>query len=428
MNKKMFTIGIPCIFTGILFVVVMGIYGLNNVDENLAKANARNAFAGAYSDFVESEVDITKAFLLYGNEKFSHLGTLNLSDTELFNNSYVNLVKDVPIEYNILRYPGAQMTKASVVLGGEGQFHVEGFVNPEDIVFKLQEFNGSYFSIPNNKIKETYQESLWFNLLGDITATIPDDFSLDLYGDVVLSDYVLSDYLKQCEDVGAFEEIIDGVSFEKNDVQKDFFVKDTYIAANEYTVKVSKSAMENVVELMADYTKIPALKKTDVEKYEFLVYISDDNRLMGANIGMEVPYNNKKYETSIFLSFLGGSNIFDKVIADVTFNGQDKSVYSFRLLLNNSSEDKNQNTTFILAMNQPYVSRVCEIEVRRNVITQGIVIDAAVNVPGLKGNINYTGVVYDGEVIAPEDVYDVYGLNLWQVLNIYSSTNWSFIK
>ncbi len=428
MSKKMFTIGIPCIFTGILFVVVMGIYGLNNVDENLAKASAKKAFTGAYADFVESEVDITKAFLLYDNEKFSHLGTLNLSDTELFNNSYVNLVKDVPIEYNILRYPGEEMTKASVVFGGEGQFHVEGYVNPEDIVFRLQEFNESYFSIPNSRIKETYQESLWFNLLGDITATIPDDFSLDLYSDVVLSDYVLSDFLKKCEDAGAFKKIIDGVSFEKNDVQKDFFVKDTYVATNEYTIKVSKSAMEKVVELLADYTKMPALKKTDVDKYEFLAYISDDNRLMGVNIGMEVPYNDTEYETNILLSFLGEDNIYNKVIADITFNGQDKSVYSFRLLLNNSFGDKNQNTTFILAMNQPYVSRLCELEVRRNVITKGIVIDAAINIPGLKGNVNYTGVAYDGEVIVPEEMYDVYGLNLWQVLNIYSSTNWSFIK
>ena len=428
MSKKMFTIGIPCIFTGILFVVVMGIYGLNNVDKNLANANAKKAFSSAYSDFVDSEVDITKAFLLYGNEKFSHLGTLNLSDTGLFNNSYVNLVKDVPIEYNILRYPSAQITKASVVLGGEGQFHVEGFVNPEDIVFKLSEFNESFFSIPNSRIKETYKESLWFNLLGDITATLPDDFSLDLYGDEVLSDYVLSDYLKQCEDVGAFEKIIDGVSFEKNDVQKDFFVKDTYIAANEYTVKISKAAMEKIVELLGDYVKMPSLKKTDVEKYEFLAYISDDNRLMGAKVDMEIPYKQTKYATSIFLSFLGEGNVFDKIIADVTFNGHDKSVYSFRLLMNNLFEDNNQKTTFILAMNQPYVSRICEVEVRRNVNTQGLVIDAAINIPGLKGNINYTGVAYEGDVIAPEDVYDVYRLNLWQVLNIYSSTNWSFIK
>ncbi|MBR6637462.1 MAG: hypothetical protein IKK96_01240, partial [Lachnospiraceae bacterium] len=100
----------------------------------------------------------------------------------------------------------------------------------------------------------------------------------------------------------------------------------------------------------------------------------------------------------------------------------------FRLLMNNLFEDNNQNTTFILAMNQPYVSRICEVEVRRNVNTQGLVIDAAINIPGLKGNINYTGVAYEGDVIAPEDVYDVYRLNLWQVLNIYSSTNWSFIK
>ena len=70
MSKKMFTIGIPCIFTGILFVVVMGIYGLNNVDKTLAKANAKKAFSEAYTDFVESEVDITRVFRLYGKEKF----------------------------------------------------------------------------------------------------------------------------------------------------------------------------------------------------------------------------------------------------------------------------------------------------------------------------------------------------------------------
>lgn len=428
MSKKMFTIGIPCIFTGILFVVVMGIYGLNNVDTTLAKANAKKAFTGAYSDFVESEVDITKVFKLYENERFSHLGTLTMTDTDLLNNAYVTLIKDVPIEYNILRYPAAQVTKADIVLGGDGQFHVEGYVNTDDIIFKLREFNEGYFSIPNSNIKETYRESLWFNLLGDIMVAIPDNFSLDLYNDVVLSDYILSDYLKECAKNGAFEEIIDGISFEKTDIQKDFFVTDTYVAANEYEVKVSKSAMEGISDLVEEYTKFSAEKEFNAEKYDFLAYISDDNRLLGAKLDFIIPYNENSYDTEMFFSFAGAGNIFNKVIVDVMFTGQDKSVYSFRLLLTNDYEDEYQNTTFILAMNQPYVSRLFEVEIERNVLSDGFVINAAVNIPGLKGNINYTGVAYDGEVLAPEDAYDVYGLNLWQILNIYSSTNWSFIK
>lgn len=428
MSKKMFTIGIPCIFTGILFVVVMGIYGLNNVDKTLAKANAEKAFIGAYSDFVESEVDITRVFKLYGNEKFSHLGTFTLTDTDLLSNSYLTLINDVPIEYNILRWPATQVTKAGIVLGGEGQFNVEGYVNADDIIFKLSEFNDSYFLIPNSNIKETYRESLWFNLLGDITAAIPDNFSLDLYSDVVLSDYILSDYLKECAQKGSFEEIIDGITFEKTDVQRDFFVKETYVAANEYEVKISKSAMEAFINLAADYTQLSSVKEFDAEKYEFLAYISDDNRLLGAKLNITVPYKENSYDTEIFLSFLGIDNIFNKVIADIMFKGQDKSVYSFRLLLTNAYEDEYQDTTFILAMNQPYVSRLCEVEIERNIMSDGLVINAAVNIPGLKGNVNYTGVAYDGEVLAPEDAYDVYGLNLWQILNIYSSTNWSFIK
>ncbi len=428
MSKKMFTIGIPCIFTGVLFVVVMGIYGLNNVDKTLAKANAEKAFIGAYSDFVESEVDVTRLFKLYGNEKFSHLGTFTLTDTDLLNNSYLTLINDVPIEYNILRWPATQVTKAGIVLGGEGQFNVEGYVNADDIIFKLSEFNDSYFSIPNSNIKETYRESLWFNLLGDITAVIPDNFSLDLYSNVVLSDYILSDYLKECAQKGLFEEIIDGINFEKTDVQRDFFVKETYVAANEYTVKVSKSAMVAFINLAANYTKLSSVKEFDADKYEFLAYISDDNRLLGAKLNVTVPYKENSYDAEIFLSFLGIDNIFNKVIADIMFTGQDKSVYSFRLLLNNAYEDEYQDTTFILAMNQPYVSRLCEVEIERNVMSDGLVINAAVNIPGLKGNINYTGVAYDGEVLVPEDAYDVYGLNLWQILNIYSSTNWSFIK
>ncbi|MBE5948175.1 MAG: hypothetical protein E7261_04000 [Lachnospiraceae bacterium] len=428
MSKKMFTIGIPCIFTGILFVVVMSIYGLNNVDETMAKASVKEAFAGAYSDFVESEVDVTKLFELYSSDKFSHLGTLVLNDTALIDNAYLTLIKDVPIEYNILRIPETQTTKAGVVLGGDGNFHFEGYINQEDIIFKLSEFNESYFSIPNSNIKETYKESLWFNLLGDITATIPDNFSLDLYSDINISDYVLSDYLKACVDNGQIEEIIKGVSFEKNDFQRDFFVVDTYVAANEYTVKLSKKAMEEIFNHIAEYTKLNYIREYDVDKYEFKVYISEDNCLLGAKLELEIPYNEIMYDTEIFLSFLGIENIFNKVIADITFTGHDKSVYSFRLLINNSYEGKSQDTTFILAMNQPHVSRICEIEIERNVITKGFVLDAALNIPGLKGNINYTGVEYDGEVLAPEDAYDVYGLNLWQILNIYSSTNWSFIK
>ena len=171
MSKKMFTIGIPCIFTGILFVVVIGIYGLNNVDKTLAKSNAEKAFSEAYSDFVDSEVDITKAFKLYGHEKFSHLGTLNVADTTLFNNSYLTLINNVPIDYNILRYPAAEVTKADIVLGGEGQFHVEGYVNPDNIIFKLREFNEGYFSIPNSNIKETYKESLWLNSVVNVEQT-----------------------------------------------------------------------------------------------------------------------------------------------------------------------------------------------------------------------------------------------------------------
>lgn len=428
MGKKMFTIGIPCIFTGILFVVIIGIYGLNNVDKTMAKANARKAFASAYSDFVEGEVDATKLFKLFENEKFSHLGTLKLTDTSLLNNAYISLINNVPIEFNVLRYPSAKVTKAGIALGGDGQIHFEGYVNSEDIIFKISEFNEDYFSIPNSNIKEKYKESLWFNLLGDITTAIPDNFSLDLYGDVVLSDYILSDYLKECAEEGTFEEIIDGISFDKTDMQKDFLVTDTYVAANEYKVKVSKSAMEGIINLIAGYTKNSSVNEISAEKYEFLVYISDDNRLLGAKFNLTVPYEDNSYDTDIFLSFLGRDNIFDKVILDIGLTGQDKSVYSLRLLFTSTYEDELQNTIFIIAMNQPYVTRLCEVEVERNIKSDGLVVNAAVNVPGLKGNINYTGAAYPGEILPPEKAYAVYELNLWQILNIYSSTNWSFIK
>ena len=245
---------------------------------------------------------------------------------------------------------------------------------------------------------------------------------------VNVSDYILSDYLKECAEKGVFEEIINGISFEKTDIQKDFFVSDTYVAANEYVIEVSKNAMEDIIDHVAEYTKLNAVKEFDAGKYKFLAYVSDDNRLLGAKFNVTVPYKENTYETEIFLSFLGVDNIFDKVIADIVLNGQDKSVYSFRLLITNGYENKYQNTTIILAMNQPYVSRICEVKIERNVMSDGLVIDAAVNIPGLKGNVNYTGVAYDGDVLPPEDVYDVYGLNLWQILNIYSSTNWSFIK
>ena len=213
-----------------------------------------------------------------------------MADTTLFNNSYLTLINNVPIDYNILRYPAAEVTKADIVLGGEGQFHVEGYVNPDNIIFKLREFNEGYFSIPNSNIKETYKESLWFNLLGDITATIPDNFSLDLYNDVNVSDYILSDYLKECAEKGVFEEIINGISFEKTDIQKDFFVSDTYVAANEYVIEVSKNAMEDIIDHVAEYTKLNAVKEFDAGKYKFLAYVSDDNRLLGVKFNVTVPY------------------------------------------------------------------------------------------------------------------------------------------
>lgn len=251
---------------------------------------------------------------------------------------------------------------------------------------------------------------------------------MDLYGDVVLSDYILSDYLKVCAKEGTFEEIIDGISFDKTDMQKDFLVTDTYVAANEYKVKVSKSAMEGIINLIAGYTKHSSVNEINAEKYEFLVYISDENRLLGAKFNLTVPYEDNSYDTDIFLSFLGRDNIFDKVILDIGLTGWDKSVYSLRLLFTSTYEDELQNTTFIIAMNQPYVTRLCEVEVERNIKSDGLVINAAVNVPGLKGNINYTGAAYSGEILPPEKAYAVYELNLWQILNIYSSTNWSFIK
>lgn len=428
MSKKMFSIGIPCIFMGILLVVIIGIYGLNNADKSMAKTNAKKAFAAAYSDFVESEADVTRIFKLFENEKFSHLGTLKLTDTSILDNAYITLINNIPIEFNIIRYPSDKVTKAGIVLGGDGQVHFEGYVNTEDIIFKITEFNESCFSIPNSDIKENYKGSLWFNLLGDITDAIPDNFSLDLYGNTELSDYILSEYMKECEKGGIFNKIIDGISFDKTDIQKDFFVTDTYVLSNEYKVSVSKSSMKAIINIAAGYTKLSFLNEADVEKYEFLVYISDDNRLLGADLNITIPYEGNFYDTEIFLSFLGKDNIFNKVISDVTFTGPDQTVYLLRILFTGTYEDEIYNSTFIAALKEPYIMRMLEVELERNIKTDGFTINAAVNVPGLKGNINYTGAVYYGEVLPPKEACAVYELNLWQILNIYSSTNWSFIK
>ena len=55
MSKKIYKIGVPCIFAALFCVVAFGVYGLSSMDKSLAKENAKIAFAKAYSDFVESD-------------------------------------------------------------------------------------------------------------------------------------------------------------------------------------------------------------------------------------------------------------------------------------------------------------------------------------------------------------------------------------
>ena len=429
MSKKIFYVGIPCIFIGILIIVVMGIYGLNNMDKVLAEENAREAFIGVYEEFVDSEVDVTKFLNLYKNDKFSHSGSFSFEETELLDNSYASLLKGIPVDYSIIRCPAQRVTSASIALKGDGYFQADGYVDDDSITFKIDKLYDGYFTLPNSNIKENYNESLWFSLLGDVMSPLPEGFSLDLYPQLELKDYVLSDYLKKCSEKGMLTQILDGISVEKTAVQKDFFVGSTYIAANEYAVSVSKSAMEDITELIVQYLKIDEEDIWEADKTEFLAYIAADNRLLGIKLNFAISYNDIPYDTEVLLSFAGAEGALDKTVVDIFLKGQDNSVYSFRILFTNRIEEEEHEATLIIAMNQPYVSRLCEVKLNRDIVTNEASLNAAVNIPGLKGSINYTGALYEGEITSPaEDAYNIYELNLWQILNIYSSTNWSFIK
>lgn len=428
MNKKFFIIGVPSLFIGILGVVLLSIYGLSRMDGSVAEKAAFEAFGRAYTEFVESDMDFTKCLAFYGEEKQRYSGNVLFNDTDMLDFAYAGLLKGIPVEYSVVRSPGEQLTGVDIMLGGDGQMHVDGVVSQSEIILKVEEFYDGYFKVPNSNIKENYNASLWYSLFGNILAAFPDEFSIDLYPDIDLKEYIISEHLKRYDDDGVLAEIIHGVSVEKKESSKEFLVGDNYVSAGAYEVTVSKKSSEALLEMLSDYMEIKPEALWKPEKYKFIAYISSDKILRGLEFEASLPINGNNYEIDLFISLRGKNNIFEKVLTDVKAVSANKETYSFRLLIDNIIENETQRVMIIAAMNEPYISRLFETELKRNVLTNEFTADMAVNIQGLSVKGLCSGSIFKDEMAVPENALGIYELNLWQILNIYSAANWSFIK
>ncbi len=433
-KKKHFFTWLSILVIMIFLVSICMIY-LNKLDESQAKVTVYAAFSEVYDEFTNSEpADITKVFNVYNNDKYSHTGNLILNETGLIDSQVVNLIKNIPVNYNVICEPDNRVVAADITLSGyynkDDKINAHAYINDEEIIFKLDEFYNEYFMIPNNNIRENYEESIWYSLLGDILSIVPDNSSFDLYPESPVKKPVFSEFIKEYAADGTLDELFDDISIKKTASQRDFLVGDTYTAANAYNITIPKSLANKLLDIIADYLGVAKEELIEPDRFSFTAYISDTNRLCALAINIpDVIINKHEYETAeLLITFRDGETLFARLLCELSVTTPENVTYIFKMSVNNAELMDNIKTTVIVSMNEPNISRLFEMELTRNKITSEINLDMAVNLPELSGRINYACKPYEENVVIPENVLELYELNLWQILNIYSSANWSFIN
>ncbi len=433
-KKKRFLTWLSILATLFLLVSVCMFY-LNKLDESQAKVTVYAAFSEVYDEFINSEAaDITKVFKAYNNEKYSHTGNFILNETSLLDSQVINLLKDIPVDYSVICEPDNRVVVADVALSGyddkDDKINVHAYISDEEILFKLDEFYNEYFMIPNNNIRENYEESLWYSLLGDILSMVPDNSSIDLYPESSMKKPVFSEFIKGYAADGTLDELFDDISIKKVDLQRDFLVGDTYTAANAYNITISKSLADKLLDIIADYLGVMKEKLIKPDKFSFTAYISDANRLCALSINIpDIMVNEQEYETAeLLVSFRDSDTLFAKMLYELSVTTPENVNYIFKMIVNNTELADGAKTTVIVSMNEPELSRLFEMELTRNKASSEIKLDMAVDLSEFSGRISYACKPYEENIVIPENVLELYELNLWQILNIYSSANWSFIK
>ena len=432
-KKKHFFTWLSILVTLFLLVSVCMFY-LDELDETQSKVIVRKAFSEAYDEFINSDMaDITKVFNVYNNDRYIHSGSFILSETSLFDGRLDSLLKNIPIDYSVVCEPESRVVAADITLSGANnnndRINVNAYINDEEIIFKLDEFYNEYFMIPNDNIRENYEESLWYSLLGDILSMIPDNSSLKLYPEISVKKPVFSEFIKGYASDGTLGELFDDVSIKKLNLQRDFLVGDNLTAANAYNITISKRLCEELLDIMADYLGVRKETLIEPDKFEFVAYISDANRLCALAINLpDIMVNEKEYEAELLISFRDEDSLFAKMLCELSVITSENVNYVFKMNVNNTEFAEGIKTRIIVSMNEPRLSRLFEMELTQNRAENGISLDMAVNLPELSGQINYSLKPYEESIVLPENVLELYELNLWQILNIYSSANWSFIK
>ena len=434
MNNKKHILTLGLVTISIFSIVFLCIFILGELQEAKDKVAVYEAFSAAYEELSDPQKDITKIFEVYNEDAYCHSGDLIIYDFDMISDKYVDVIRDVPIKYSITCEPDKKSTNIRLSVNDNAlnsSLHLDSYIDESDIVFGVDEFYDGYFMIPNENIRENYNQSLLYNLFGDILALVPNSASINLYGDERENQPVFSEFLKNYQLDGTLLKFFDDISVKKTDVQKDFFVGDTYITTTAYNIVLSKSLVDDVLEVFAEYLGIDRNELPKAGKIKLICYISADNRLRGIETDIPIEYEGETYPANLLVSFKDNDSILKQILCEVSTDDiPDIANYDIKVLINNSFSGEVHKCTIIGALYKPQSSRLFEIQMNRDLVNNGFNTDIAVNIDGLSGRINYNcqALSEDEAIMKPQEYHNIYELNLWEILNIYSSADWSFIN
>lgn len=430
---------IPFFIKGIIIVgmiavmVCLAAAGLKVMEERQQKPRVLKAMVSLLENLADKKYSLDSSYQMLKGGKLVYSGELMLEhiDENLFEERYrffIPYINHTALSYTFCKDEKERKAEVSLnaALHGTRALSLDGYLDEKECIVYFPSFHNSHLSFSPENIKEQYQGSLLYTVLGDMSFLPEENIAEYIFhGKEVIGGHTDKFEAKLKEGLEFFKELYQEIIVEKTEKKEEILWNGGYESCTAYYMAVPAELVYRFMTLAGIDNKVLPIEEKELS---FFIYLDSKKRLLKLETEVTLLVDKQKVPLSVVFYPKGVENPWDSVVMELDITIEN-IMYGFYVVGNNEFLEGKRVFHSYISMTQPYVMELFDMDIAFEQETGDISIDFACKAPMLSMDGICKMEPLSGQINKPEEeAVKLFELHFLEMIRFSNGLNWNFFK
>lgn len=433
---------LPFFIKGIAIVAIVSVMvvaaagGLRALEEKQQKPRVIKALTSLMTDAAAEQYRMAAMFEVLESGKIVYSGNGKITDLDenLISEPYrfaAPYIKQTTLDFSLQKDETVRQAEfyLEAALHGLKAVTAEGYLDDTECIVRVPQFHESYLSFSPNNLKQQYEESLLYTVLGD-GISLPQNTLTDyVFGgaEKMISEEREALSMNVADSLELAKQLYEKITVTKTEQKEEILWNGTYESCVGYEMVVP-------TEIVNQFLQDTVWKKTghtlqlEGEDLTLLVYLNSDKKALKLETEKDILVDGRKVPVAVAFFPKGVENAWDSVLLELEVTWEEV-IYGISLICSNEFQESERILHTSLSMTQPYVTELLDMDMIYQPNTGAITFDFACKTPVLSvDGICKMAPLTEALQKPQAETVRIFELGLFDILKFTNGLNWNLFK